>query len=133
MADLDLTDNGKTYTDAGGIVWDQQVCRRLSSGEYMRVMLERYGRRLLLQFGHVDPGDPNTHHWTFEVPLTMQDAICVLGEISFGQLNAVKNTDAYIQQVAHANLDLERKVVGLAQELKSLKDAPQEGLDAQGV
>lgn len=126
MADLDLNDNGKTYVAPYGVIWDQVTFRKLSSGEYMRVMLERFGHHLLVQFGHPAPDNPTLFHWRWEVPLTGEDAISMIGDLSFGQLNAIKNTTAYIDQCTVNSQSLEEKVVSLANELRHLKDAPME-------
>jgi predicted phosphohydrolase len=88
------------------------------------VLLEQYGRRLLVQFGHAGVDDPNVMYWLWEQPLQPEDAVCVVGDLTFGMLGATKNTDGHIEQVRLAKVSLEAKVAGLATELRDLKDAP---------
>jgi hypothetical protein len=124
MAKQDLTDNGQRYTDANGTVWDQVTFRKLKNRDYMRVLLEHHGRRLLMQFGEPLATNPDLIAWQWELPLHAEDAVCVLGDLTFGMLGAARNTDGYIEQVTLAKADLETKVAGLATELRDLKDAP---------
>lgn len=112
-----------TRCDAFGATWDQIASRRLTSGEYVRVLLEQQGSRLLIQFGNVKADDPNVIEWRWELPLVAVDAAALIGMVSFGQAHAAGNADLLLQQVRANKDDLEGKVLSLARQLKEMKDA----------
>jgi hypothetical protein len=119
------TSSGKVYTDDSGKVWDTIAYRRLSSGEYLRVMLQRYGNAVMLQFGHAE-GDRIV--WQWAAPLAPQDSGWLVCDLGSAIAKAAGNTDAVMLQAVSARAQLEGKVVAQAEELKALKD--QEGTDA---
>ncbi len=122
MAEIDLADAAKHYTDRTGKTFDTVAFRKFATGSYVRVLLERHGHNLLIQFGHANPGTEDVVLWTWEEMLVPADAAWMLCDLAGASAKASLNTDACIKQVTDARLSLEGRVVGLAEELKALKD-----------
>jgi hypothetical protein len=123
MAKQNLADPGKQFTDPAGTVWDQVTYRRLTSGDYVRIMLEQGGRRLLVQFGlPAVQGGTDIVEWQWELPLVPQDAVCLVGDGTYGLMLSDRVTES-VFAAAHAKIaDLESKLEAAMLENKTLKD-----------
>lgn len=87
----------KPSDDAG---WTQVGLRRTSDGDYVRICVENYNRRIRIQRGSIPPDTPDVVVWGWENILTPEDVQWAILDLAYAAATAEKNTSGILMQMA---------------------------------
>jgi hypothetical protein len=109
------------------VTYDQVTLRRLQNGDYLRILLQRYGQEFLVQLGNVSP-DGATYEWRWELTLSPAGLAELALDVNYALLLAARGAEgasAALQATlvdAGARLDAERALnAELEAELRALR------------